>query len=475
MRLVVCFPQVYNHLVMRKEVGAMTKDLTKGNIPKLLLGFLIPIIFGKLFQQIYSVVDAAIVGRSLGVTALGGVGSTGSLNFLILGFCDGVTSGFALPVAQAFGAGDHKALRRYVTNSAFLCVIITAILMVLVLPFTGKLLLLMGTPESQYDFAYGYIYVIFLGIPATMLYNMLAGIIRSLGDSKTPIYFLVIASILNIIGDLILINVFGMGVAGAAWATVGSQLISGVLCFFYMIRKFPILHMEKDDWKSEAKSVRFLLFNGLPMGFQFSITAIGGVILQSALNSLGPVYVSAQAAGQRINMLLITPFNAYLNVSSTFTGQNLGAGEFDRIKKGVLWGHVILTAFWFLESIGVTLLSDRMLLLFLTEEDIALVRDPAMLAIYCFTYGTFFLSTVQVVRLAIQGMSFSRLALIAGMLEMISRAGCGLFLVPRFGYPAACLAAAIGWFLADLFLIPAFIVCFRKRRAEYAARAAAAC
>lgn len=311
----------------------MTRDLTKGNIPKLLFGFLIPIVFGKLFQQIYSVVDAAIVGHTLGVNALGGVGSTGSVNFLILGFCDGVTSGFALPVAQAFGAGNQKSLRRFVTNSAILTVIITVLLMALILPLTGKLLTLMGTPESQYDYAYSYIFIIFLGIPATMLYNLLAGIIRSLGDSKTPIYFLVIASILNIFGDLLLICVFRMGVAGAAWATVGSQLISGVLCYFYMKRKFPILHMEKEDWNPDKRSIKFLLDNGLPMGFQFSITAIGGVILQSSVNALGPVYVSAQAAGHRINMLLITPFNAYLNVSSTYTGQNMGAGEFDRIKK----------------------------------------------------------------------------------------------------------------------------------------------
>ena len=453
----------------------MTKDLTKGNIPKLLLGFLIPIIFGKLFQQIYNVVDAAIVGHALGVTALGGVGSTGSLNFLILGFCDGLTSGFALPVAQAFGAGDHRALRRYVTNSAILTTIITVILMAIVLPLTGKLLTLMGTPSSQIGYAYNYIFIIFVGIPATMLYNMLAGIIRSLGDSRTPIYFLLIASALNIAGDLLLVSVFRLGVAGAAWATVGSQLISGILCFVYMIRKFPILHMEKEDWKYERGSAKYLLANGLPMGFQFSITAIGGVILQSAVNSLGPVYVSAQAAGHRLNMLLISPFNAYLNVSSTFTGQNMGAGEFDRIKKGVLWGHVILTGFWLLESIGVTLIGDRMLLLFLTKEDAALVSEPAMLSIYTFTYGMFFLTTVQVVRLAIQGMSFSKLALVAGMLEMAARAGSGLFLVPKFGYIAACMAAPLGWLLADLFLIPAFVVCFRKRRAEYEASGRLAC
>ena len=453
----------------------MTKDLTKGNIPKLLLGFLIPIIFGKLFQQIYNVVDAAIVGHALGVTALGGVGSTGSLNFLILGFCDGLTSGFALPVAQAFGAGDHRALRRYVTNSAILTTLITVILMAIVLPLTGKLLTLMGTPSSQIGYAYNYIFIIFVGIPATMLYNMLAGIIRSLGDSRTPIYFLLIASALNIVGDLLLVSVFRLGVAGAAWATVGSQLISGILCFVYMIRKFPILHMEKEDWKYERGSAKYLLANGLPMGFQFSITAIGGVILQSAVNSLGPVYVSAQAAGHRLNMLLISPFNAYLNVSSTFTGQNMGAGEFDRIKKGVLWGHVILTGFWLLESIGVTLIGDRMLLLFLTKEDAALVSEPAMLSIYTFTYGMFFLTTVQVVRLAIQGMSFSKLALVAGMLEMAARAGSGLFLVPKFGYIAACMAAPLGWLLADLFLIPAFVVCFRKRRAEYEASGRLAC
>lgn len=446
----------------------MTKDLTKGNIPKLLIGFFIPIIFGRLFQQVYSVVDAAIVGRTLGVTALGGVGSTGSLNFLILGFVDGCTSGFALPVAQAFGAGNEKQLRRYVTNSVWLSVIITILLLVIVLPLTSPLLTLMGTPTEQFDFAYTYIFIIFVGIPATVLYNMTAGIIRSLGDSKTPIYFLIIASVLNIFGDLVLIEKFQMGVAGAAWATVGSQLISGILCLFYMRKKFPILKTAKSDWQFNRSSCGYLLSNGLPMGFQFSITAIGGVILQSSVNALGALYVSAQAAAHRVTMLLITPFNAYLTVSSTFTGQNMGAGKFERIKKGVLWGHLILTVIWAAELAATYLIGDRILLLFLTEEDIAVVREPAMLAIYCFAWGQFFLTTVQVCRLAIQGMSFSKLALVAGIIEMLARALCGLIGVPKFGFIAACIAPPAAWVLVDPFLIVAFIICFRKRRAEYA-------
>ena len=213
----------------RSTEKIMTKNLTRGSIPRLLIAFFIPIIFGRLFQQVYSVVDAAIVGRTLGVTALGGVGSTGSLNFLILGFVDGCTAGFALPVAQAFGAGDRKQLLKYVTNAVWLAAIITMILLAVVLPLTSPLLTLMGTPAEQFDYAYSYIFIIFAGIPATMLYNLTASIIRSLGDSKTPIYFLVIASLLNIIGDLVLIETFSMGVAGAAVATVIAQALSAFL------------------------------------------------------------------------------------------------------------------------------------------------------------------------------------------------------------------------------------------------------
>ena len=451
----------------------MTKDLTKGSIPKLLITFFIPLLFGRLFQQVYSMVDAAIVGKALGVMALGGVGSTGSLNFLILGFCDGLTAGFVLPVAQAFGARNEKQLRTYVTNAAILSAIAAVVLLLVVLPLTGKLLTVMGTPEEQYAYAYDYIFIIFAGIPTMILYNLTAGIIRSLGDSKTPIYFLVIASLLNIIGDFLLVVIFGMGVKGAAWATVISQLISGVLCFIYMKKKFTILHMEKEDWKLDRASCRYLLSNGVPMGLQFSITAVGAVVMQSSVNALGAVYVSANAVAQRVTHILIVPFQAYLNVSSTFTGQNMGAGEFERIKKGVYWGIGILTAFWAVELAATYLIGSDILLLFLKKEEIGLVEEPAMMFIRFYAWGQFFLTFVQVVRLAIQGMSFSKLALIAGMLEMLPRILLAVFVVPKYGYVGSCLASPSAWLMATIFLIPAFEVCFRRRKAEYEQKKAA--
>jgi len=435
----------------------------KGNPFKLILAFLIPVVLGELMQQVYSVVDAAIVGRYLGVIALGGVGATGSLSFLVVGFCNGLCNGFALPVAQAFGAGDHARLRRYVALSTKICVIAAAIILAVVLPLTGKIIRLMQIPEEQFDFAYNYIFVIFCGIPATILYNFTAGIIRSLGDSKTPVIFLAIASVLNIAGDLLCICVLNMGVSGAALATVVSQLISGLLCLFYMRRKFPILHLEKDDRKWRKQESLYLLSNGVPMGLQFSITAVGVVILQTGVNTLGALSVSAIATSHKVYQVLAVPYQAIMSASATFTGQNLGAKKFDRIKQGVGAACLILAVCWIFEVILVTLAGDRLFLLFLTEEDLALVSRQALQCLTTFCYSFILLIPVNVMRLSIQGMSFSKLALVAGFIEMLARIFTGLVLIPNFGFTGACFSNFCAWLAADLFLIPAFFICLEKR------------
>ena len=261
----------------------MTQDLTVGKPISRIWQFAVPVLFGLLLQQVYSLVDTAIVGHALGVMALGGVGATGSVNFLVLGFCGGLCTGMAIPLAQAFGAGEYRQLRRYVAGCVWLGLIMSAVLLAVTLPGTRGLLRLMGTPEEQMDYAFNYIFIIFVGIPTTILYNMGACVLRALGDSKSPVWFLAAASAINIVLDLLTVCVLGLGVAGAALATVVSQLGSGLLCVGYLKKHFPILRMEKDDWKLRRPEVMRLLGMGVPVGLQFSITAIGSVMLQSAV------------------------------------------------------------------------------------------------------------------------------------------------------------------------------------------------
>ena len=320
--------------IRAKEIRTMTHDLTTGKPLRNIWQFAVPVLFGLLLQQVYSLVDTAIVGHALGVMALGGVGATGSVNFLVIGFCGGLCTGMAIPLAQAFGAGDYRQLRRYVAGCVWLGIAMSALLLALTLPTTQALLKLMGTPEEQMGYAYDYIFIIFIGIPATILYNMGACVLRSLGDSKSPVWFLAIASVINIVLDLLTVCVLGMGVAGAAIATVVSQLGSGVLCVWYMRKHFEVLRMEKDDWRLRKAEALRLLGMGVPVGLQFSITAIGSVMLQSAVNSLGAVCVSGVAVASKIYMLLCCPFDALAMAATNFTGQNLGAGKYDRIRQG---------------------------------------------------------------------------------------------------------------------------------------------
>lgn len=278
------------------------KDMTKGSPIRLILGFAIPLFFGMLFQQFYNLVDMIIVGRFLGASALAAVGATGSINFMIIGFCMGVCNGFAIPVAQKFGAKDEKQLRYYVANSVWLSIIFAVVMTVTVSLLCRNILVWMDTPADIFDASYAYIIVIFIGIPVTYLYNLLSGIMRSLGDSKSPLIFLVISSVLNIAFDVIAIAGMHLGVAGAAGATVLAQAISGVCCLIYLIKKFPILRVHGEEWRWRGHFVARLCSMGIPMGLQYSITAIGSVILQTAVNGLGSVVVASMTAGGKLSM-----------------------------------------------------------------------------------------------------------------------------------------------------------------------------
>lgn len=446
---------------------SITKDMTTGSPFRLILGFSIPLLLGFLFQQFYSLVDTVIVGRFLGVDALAAVGSTGSINFMIIGFCMGVCSGFAIPIAHKFGAGDETGVRKYAANCAWLSLCFAIVMTVIVSLLCKDILIWMKTPENIIDGAYQYILVIFLGIPVTYLYNMLSGIIRSLGDSKTPVIFLTMAAVLNIVLDLLLILAIPMGVRGAALATVISQGISGVLCLWYMVRKFEILHISREEWKIEPSYMAVLCGMGIPMGLQYSITAIGSVILQTAVNTLGSFAVAATTAGSKIAMFFCCPFDAMGSTMATYGGQNAGAKKLDRIGQGLKACILLGAAYSVIALVILLLAGDKIAMLFVDAEQTELIGSVEMFLIVNAAFY-FPLALVNIIRFLIQGIGFSKFAILAGVCEMVARAAVGFLLVPVFGYTAACFAGPVAWIFADAFLIPAYFRVMKKLRNMYA-------
>ena len=444
----------------------MVKDMTNGSPSKHILGFAIPMLFGMLFQQFYNLVDTIIVGKTLDVEALAGVGATGSINFMIIGFCMGVCNGFVIPVAQCFGAKKPADLRKYVFNG-YICSVVFAIVLTLAsVIFCRRILIIMNTPADIIDHAYNYIVVIFIGIPTVFLYNMVSGVIRSLGDSKTPVVFLVLSSIINVVLDFFLILVCKMGVAGAGWATVTSQLISGLTCLIYMYKKYDILKGDKSERVLDRRFITNLCMNGVPMGLQYSITAIGSTILQAAVNTLGSTYVAAMTAGSKMFNFTCCPFDALGSTMATYAGQNVGAAKIKRLGQGVRSAMIIGSVYSVLSLIALYFTTDYIALLFVNASEttiIALTRQ-FILASACFYIP---LTGVNVVRFCIQGMGFSVFAISAGILEMIGRAFAAIILIPNIGFIGACLASPIAWIAADAFLFPAFIHCAKKLNARH--------
>ena len=444
----------------------MVKDMTNGSPSKHILGFAVPMLFGMLFQQFYNLVDTIIVGKTLGVEALAGVGATGSINFIIIGFCMGVCNGFVIPVAQCFGAKKPADLRKYVFNG-YICSIVFAIVLTLAsVIFCRRILIVMNTPADIIDHAYNYIVVIFIGIPTVFLYNMVSGVIRSLGDSKTPVVFLVLSSIINVVLDFFLILVCKMGVAGAGWATVTSQLISGLTCLIYMYKKYDILKGDKSERVLDRRFITNLCMNGVPMGLQYSITAIGSTILQAAVNTLGSTYVAAMTAGSKMFNFTCCPFDALGSTMATYAGQNVGAAKIKRLGQGVRSAMIIGSVYSVLSLIALYFTTDYIALLFVNASEttiIALTRQ-FILASACFYIP---LTGVNVVHFCIQGMGFSVFAISAGILEMIGRAFAAIILIPSIGFMGACLASPIAWIAADAFLFPAFIHCAKKLNARH--------
>ena len=441
----------------------MTKDMTKGSPFKLILGFAFPMLLGMLFQQFYNLVDTMIVGKTLGVSALAGVGATSSINFMIIGFCMGICNGFAIPVAQQFGAGKYSELRKYVFNGYVCSAVFAVVMTILSVVFCAPILRLLNTPDDIFMHAYNYIVIIFAGIPTVFLYNIVSGIIRSLGDSKTPVYFLVLSSVINIALDFILIIYVKMGVAGAGVATVVSQLISGTI---YMYKKFDILKATKQENVVRKRYVVNLCYIGVPMGLQYSITAIGSTILQAAVNGLGSSYVAAMTAGSKMFNFTCCPFDALGSTMATYGGQNVGAGKIDRLGKGIRAAMIIGAVYSVVALVVLFFTTDYIALLFVDAAEVEIIRLTRRFII---ASALFYipLTGVNVYRFCIQGMGYSVFAILAGVFEMLARTLVAIFLIPVIGFNGACLANPAAWIAADIFLIPAFMHCCNKLKIRH--------
>ena len=436
-----------------------TKKMTDGNPMKLILGFSIPMLAGLLFQQMYNLVDTIIVGQTLGDNALAAVGSTGSINFLINGFCMGICSGFAIPVAQRFGAESYDSMRKFVGNSIVLSVIFALVLTTVVSVFCYQILDVMQTPDDIIDLAYSYISIIFLGIPVTFLYNLTAGIMRSLGDSKTPTYFLILAAAINVVLDIVFILVLGMSVNGPALATVLSQFIAGMSCLIYMKMKFPILKLSSADLKLGKHHSQVLISMGIPFGLQYSITAIGSVILQTAVNGLGTVAVASMTAGSKVSMFVVCPFDALGGTMATYAGQNVGAKKIPRVKQGV-WTAQLLGTIYAIVIFVVLFFTGKYILLLFTSTEIVINQAMMYLLANAVTYTL--LAAVNIFRFAIQGMGFSSFAIYSGVMEMIARILVAFTFVPMIGFSGAIWASPVAWLFAVFFLVPGFYSCCKK-------------
>lgn len=440
----------------------MIRDLTTGSPIRRILSFCIPLLIGNLFQQIYNMADSIIVGHYLGVDAFAAVGSTGALNFLILGFALGLCSGLCIPIAQNFGAGDIKSLRKAGTHALYISGVVSLLIGVIMSIYTRPLLVLLQTPPNIVDDAFSYISTIFIGTFTIVLYNILAGFMRSLGDSRTPLYYLVFACIVNILLDLLFIGIFHMGVEGAAWATVIAQFLSGLLCLRAIRRHFPILHFTRRDAQINGKLLIKLISISVPMGLQFSITALGSIVMQAAVNGLGSGAVAAMSAGGKVQNLVIAPLESAGNALVTFTSQNCGAHRMDRVKKGVWHTMLICSVYCVLAMFIVLFYGSFLAGIFLDHSAIEIhTLIQQVLSINSYFYIP--LAGILVYRNSLQGIGYTNAAMGAGLLEMIGRTGVALGLVGSYGFIAACFSNPVAWILADLFLIPAYLLALRKK------------
>lgn len=443
----------------------MTKSMTEGSPIKLILSFSLPLLLGNILQQAYNMIDAAIVGRVLGVDALAAVSATSSVLFLVLGFCIGICAGFGIPMAKYFGANQPDRLRSTVFHSYLLTGIFAVVLTVLTCIFCNSILDIMKVSGNIRKDAYIYLFIIFTGIPFSLFYNLLSGMLRAIGDSKTPFIFLAVSAVLNIILDFTFILIIPLGCAGAALATIMAQACSGIACFIVIQKKYPLLKLTKDICRYNSYAVKELLVMGVPMGLQYSITAIGSMVMQSANNSLEDVYVSAFAVSAKLKQLAMCPFDAIATGVSVFSSQNLGAGNTDRVKQGIIRGTAVNTAYGIIIGIVLIFFGRPLSLMFVKSTETAVLDASAEYMVYI---GLFFwlLGILDTTRMSIQGIGYSGMAIFSGVLEMFARIFVSKKFVPEYGFLAICFTDQAAWLVAAIYCTIVCIICVKKTSAK---------
>lgn len=435
----------------------MTKDMTVGRPFQLILRFALPLLIGNLLQQTYNIIDAAIVGRFLGTEALASVGASSSVQFLVLGFCIGICNGFGVPIARDFGAGEYEKMRSCIFHAFMLTAGAAVLLTTICALLCPQILHLLSTPEDIYVNAYSYLLIIFLGIPFTLLYNLLSGILRAVGDSRTPFMFLAFSAGLNVFLDLLCIIVLKWGCAGAAIATVTAQGVSGISCLIFIKKRFALLQLKRNDCRVIGKRVSEMLVMGIPMGLQYSITAIGSMVMQSANNGLGSIYVSGFTSGMRIKQFMMCPFDAIATAVSVFCGQNLGACKMERIRQGLREG-IGIGVFYGICAGLVLIFGGRTLSLLFVSSDAVAVLDASAKYLRCMGYFFWCLGILNVCRMCTQGLGFAGRAVFSGVTEMFARIFVSFVFVRYYGYTAICFADQTAWVSACLYIVPVCLI-----------------
>lgn len=434
----------------------MTKDMTQGSPFKNILLFALPVLAGNLFQQLYNMVDAVIVGRVLGPDALAAVGATGCLMFLVLGFANGIAQGFSVMIAQAYGAGNYKLLKHYVALIVGLTIGVSLLLSIPTAINAKWFLRLLHTPENIIDMSTAYISIIFAGILLTMAYNVEAGILRGIGDSKTPLYFLFLASIINVILDITFIVFLGMGTEGAAYATVIGQGISALCCFVYMYKRFPIIRISRDDIYPDVSGCLKLLKLGIPMAINYSITAVGTMIFQRAINVFGSQVMAAYTAASKVTNLTTQTMPALGTATATYCGQNLGAGKYDRIYKGMRITFFMCVTIGILSAV-ISIASGPILVGVFIENPTKETIANAMTYLWRSSAFMIPLAWIFAYRNGMQGLNRAFVPMMSGVIELISRFAVVKILAKPYGYAGVCWTDAICWCVTGVIVFLAYI------------------
>ena len=447
-----------------------TNDMTVGNPVKLIIRFMIPMCLGNIFQQFYNIVDSIVAGQFLGVDALAAIGSTGSLMFFVTGWLNGLSSGFAILVSQWFGAKQYDKMRHYVAMSVYLAAAFAIVMTIGFEALNEPILRLMNSPDELIGSVKGYMGIIYAGLIVTAAYNSLAAFLRALGDSRSPLYFLIISAVINVFLDVFLIVKCGMGVEGCAYATVIAQGISAICCFVYIVKKFPILHLTKEDFRISITSFRYLLALGIPMGLQFSITAIGTIIVQGAVNIYGSTYMAGFSAAGKLQNIIGTVFAAFGATIATYVGQNRGAGRMDRVRTGMRYTQFMILGWSVITMFVVFFFGKYMTWLFIDKNQTDVINVSVTYFRTVF-WAYPFLGSIFLYRNGLQGLGYGLVPMVGGIFELVARSTIVMFVAGKTSFSGVCLADPVAWISALIPLIPYYIHVIRKWKKQEAAQA----